>query len=205
LSLGDHEETAMGVLLAAAAAFWLAGCAALPYHDTGLPAFEAGDETALLMGCDSRAAVGHLFCRFPAGTIPTGSIVVVVPPVDCGAESCATVQIWDATMRLVVDRTVQHGKTYIIVPLKSMLGEAPLAKDARGFYPVLVKWGWRDPVSGQTMQAASIGEIRIRVHDADYTPLTFDPSTATWVWKVGDRTFSATDGGRTAVEPSSQP
>lgn len=178
----------------------LASCAPALYHDSSVAAFEAGDQTALLVGCGQRAAVGHLYCRFVDGELATGSVVVVVPPVDCPAETCAVVTIWANDMRVVLERQIPKGQTYVVVPWKTLLGEQPVNANLRGFWPLLVKWAWSDPASGETLQAAAIGEIRVRVHSASYVPLAYDPSSATWRWRLDGVDYVATDKGRTAVK-----
>jgi hypothetical protein len=177
----------------------LAACGPqLQYNDPGPFPFESNDVTALLVGCGQRAAVGSLYCRFQAGTLPTGSVVVVVPPVRCAAESCATVTIWGPDAQTLVERTIPKGQTYVVIPWRSLAGEAFTAAQ-RGFYPVLVKWTWTDPQTKVELSAAAEGEIRLRVHRAEYSPLTFDPASQTWTWKTGGVTFGATELGRTAV------
>lgn len=184
----------------AIAAALLAACATPLYVDAGRNAFEAGDMTAIMSGCGSKAVVGHLFCRFAAGVPPTGELVIVVPPTACNAQSCAQVTIWAGDMHVVLERNIERGRTTLEVPWTKLLGEGPVNERQRGFWPVLVKWAWTDPASGETLQAAAIGEIRVRVHAADYTPLSYDPANATWLWTVGGVTFSATDKGRSAIK-----
>jgi len=188
-------------LLVAAILYFMSGCAPALYSDPGPFPFEAGDSTALLSGCGERAAVGHLYCRYPSGWVPTGEVVVVVPPVDCPEESCATVTIWASDLRKVVEKPIPKGKTYLSIPWKELLGTRPVETHQRGFWPVLVKWSWVDPASGVIMQAAAEGEVRLRVHLGTYSPLTYDPSAATWHWKTGGVDFTATDTGRTAIKP----
>ena len=175
-------------------------CAPAIVSDPGPFPFEANDPTALLIGCGQRAAVGHLMCRFPAGVRPSGEIVVVVPPVECGYDSCAQVTIWEPSAAKLVDRAIPAGQTYVVIPWASLVGSEKFREDQRGFYPVLVRWRWLDS-SGELMGAAAEGEIRLRVHRGDYTPLSYDPSAGTWQWKVGGVTFIATDKGRSAVKP----
>ena len=173
----------------------------LQYNDPGPFPFEANDTTALLVGCGQRAAVGSLHCRFQAGTMPAGDVVVVVPPVSCKADNCATVTVFAPDASTVVDRTVAKGQSYVVIPWRSIVGPGPYEERQRGFYPVLVKWVWTDPQTGVELAAAAEGEIRLRVHRRDYAPLTFDPATQTWTWAVGGVTFGATEKGRTAVKP----
>ncbi len=181
-------------------AFLATGCApALKYNDAGPFPFEANDVTALLVGCGQRAAVGSLYCRFQAGTQPTGELVVVVPPVSCAADSCATVTVFGPDATTVVDRSIPKGQTYVVIPWSQIVGPGPFAERQRGFYPVLVKWTWTDPQTGVELAAAAEGEVRLRVHKRDYAPLTFDPATQTWTWTVGGVTFGATEKGRAAV------
>lgn len=173
---------------------------ALNYHDPGPFPFEANDTTALLSGCGERVAVGHLYCRFQAGTPAAGSVVVVVPPVQCAAETCATVTIWGPDASVLVERTIAKGQSYVVVPWRTLLGHDTYEPNERGFYPVLVKWTWTDPTSGVELAAAAEGEIRMRVHSKEYSPLSYDPAAQTWSWSVGGVKFGATETGRTATE-----
>jgi hypothetical protein len=177
---------------------FLHACAPTLYSDPGPYAFNANDTTALLSGCGQRAAAGFLYCRFQSGTLPAGEIVVMVPPVECGAESCASVTILapDGSQALAVD--VPKGKTWIVIPWTALVGPGPFQDFQRGFYPVLVRWSWLD-ATGTVQAAMAEGEIRLRVHHATYTPLTYDPSSQTWTWSVGGVKFGATDHGRGAV------
>ncbi len=177
-----------------------AACAPTLYQDPGPFAISSGDTTAILSGCGSHVAIGALYCRFQAGTVPSGSIVVVVPPTECGAESCASITIMAPDGSLALDVSVPKGKTWIDVPWSLLVGPGPLAEFMRGFWPVLVRWSWMDD-AGVRQQAMAEGEIRVRVHQASYTPLTFDPSSQAWTWEVAGVKFGATTKGRGAVAP----
>lgn len=197
----DRLYDAIFGLIVLAALLFCARCAPATYSDPGPFPFEAGDTTALLSGCGERAAVGSLYCRYPAGWKPTGDIVVVVPPVECAAETCASVTIWASDLRKVFDGTIPKGQTHLVIPWERLLGKDPVETRQRGFWPVLVKWSWVDPSSGETLTAAAEGEIRLRVHMKEYSPLAYDPNESTWRWKTGGVDFSATDKGRAAVKP----
>lgn len=185
---------------AALVAFFQGGCApALKYNDAGPYPFEANDTTALLVGCGQRAAVGSLYCRFQAGSTPTGDVVVVVPPVSCAADTCAMVTMFGPDASVVAERNVPKGQTYVVIPWQQIVGPGAFAERQRGFYPVLVKWTWTDPQTKVELAAAAEGEIRLRIHKRDYAPLMFDPASQTWTWTVGGVTFGATEKGRTAV------
>ncbi len=183
-----------------AALAFLWGCAPAQYSDPGPFPFEADDLTALLVGCGNASPASHLYCRFPAGSEPSGEIVVVVPPTECPESSCASVAIYGPDGAKALDETVPKGKTWVVVPWRLLVGPEPFADHQRGFWPVVVKWSWVDE-TGVPMQAAVEGEIRLRVHAAHYTPLSYDPSAQTWSWSVGGVSFGATDKGRTAVKP----
>ncbi len=180
----------------------MSACApALQYNDHGPYPFEANDVTALLVGCGQKASVGSLYCRFQAGTLPAGDIVVVVPPVQCANSSCASVTVWGPDASVVTERSVAKGQTYVVIPWATLVGPGAFQERQRGFYPVLLKWSWTDPKTGVDLSAATEGEIRLRVHKREYSPLTFDPASQTWTWKTGGVTFGATEMGRTAVKP----
>ncbi len=176
----------------------LAACAPTLYHDHGPFPFSANDTTALLSGCGERVAVGHLYCRFQSGTKPSGDIVVMVPPVQCPADSCASVTILGPDGAHVLDLSVPKGKTWVTVPWVSFVGPGAFSDFQRGFWPVLVKWSWVDE-TGTVQQAMAEGEIRLRVYHSTYSPLTYDPESQSWTWEVGGVKFGATDRGRSAI------
>lgn len=181
-------------------AFCMMSCAPAVYSDPGPFAFEAEDNTALLAGCGNGAVVGHLYCQFPVDWEPTGAVTVMVPPTDCPAESCASVTIWSSELAKIVTRDVPKGQSYVTIPWAHLVGPGPVLAHLRGFWPVMVKWSWSDPASGVILQAMAEGEIRLRIHAANYTPLAYDPAEATWSWSLGGRDFTATDKGRTSIK-----
>jgi len=176
-------------------------CPALQYHDVGPFALESNDTTAILVGCGNRIPSGSLYCRMQAGTEPAGDVAVLVPPVNCAGTTCATVTVWGPDASTIVDKTVQKGQTVVVLPWRTLVGPGPMQERQRGFYPVLVRWTWTDPQTGVELSAGAEGEIRLRVHRKDYQPLTFDPSSFTWQWTLGGKTFGATEKGRTSVQP----
>lgn len=178
----------------------LSACLPAPYVDPGPFPFESNDTTALMSGCGQRAAVGSLYCRFPAGAEPVGEIVVLVPPTECGAESCASVTVWGPDAAKVLSEPIPNGKTYLRIPWRRLVGPGPFQEAQRGFWPVILTWSWLDP-SGVVLKAQAEGEIRLRVHAKPYTPLSYDPSSQTWSWSTGGVRFGATDKGRGAVLP----
>ncbi len=181
----------------------LAACLPASYVDPGPFPFASNDTTALLSGCGERAASGHLYCRFPAGSTPVGEIVVIVPPTKCGADSCATVTVWGPDASKVLSETIPQGKTYLRIPWSRLVGAGPFQEAQRGFWPVVLTWTWIDQ-SGVVLKAQTEGEVRLRVHAKEYSPLTYDPSSQTWSWSTGGVRFGATDAGRTAVMPVTQ-
>lgn len=184
-----------------AALLWLSCCAAPLYSDPGPKSVDAGDLTALLVGCGKTTPVSSLYCRLQEGTKASGSIFVYAPPTTCGLEACAIVTVYppDGSDALVF--SVPEGRSVVEVPLAKLLGPGPLTKSQRGFWPILLRWSWKDLGTGVVMQAASEGEIRIRVYGAGYSPLSYDPAQATWTWKVAGKVYTATDAGRTAAAP----
>ncbi len=178
----------------------LFACSAPLHEDPGPFAFSSNDTTAILSGCGERAAVGHLYCRFQSGTVPSGSIVVMVPPTDCAAESCSNVTIMAPDGSPALIKNIPRGKTWVEVPWSLLVGAGAFQDHQRGLWPVLVRWSWID-AAGFTQQAMAEGEIRLRVHHAAYTPLTYDPASQTWSWRVGGVSFGATTKGRGAVAP----
>lgn len=179
----------------------LVGCSVPLYSDPGPKAVDAGDMTALITGCGKTTPTASIYCRLAEGTKATGSIYVYAPPTTCGLEACAVVTVYppDGSDPLVF--SVPEGRSVVEVPLSKLLGPGPITKSQRGFWPILLRWSWKDQASGVVMQAAAEGEVRLRVYSAGYTPLSYDPAQATWTWKVGGKLYQATDAGRTAAAP----
>jgi len=176
----------------------VSACAVLPVApDAGPHAIQAEDPTAILSGCGAAANVGYLFCRLAEGWTPSGEIRVNVPPVQCGQASCASVTVFRSDGGRVVDTAIPAGVTSFAVPWTKLLGSAPIDKSARGFWPVLLKWSWLNG-DGLLEQAIVEGEIRVRVHSANYTPLGAEP--AMFMWQLGALTLRATEKGRAFVE-----
>lgn len=174
----------------------LSACAAA-VDDAGPYALEAGDPTALLSGCGEVASVGHIYCRFPEGWMPSGEIVVSFPASRCGEPVCGSVMIYGPDGARVVNRPIEPETTYAIIPWRSLVGDQPLERHRRGFWPVVARWRWLN-ADGLVEETIVEGEIRLRVHAGNYRPLGAGDA-ARWRWNVGRVTFAVTTKGRAWV------
>lgn len=175
----------------------LTACIPTVADDSGMQAVQSNDTTGILSGCDTPVSVGFLYCRFPEGWAPLGEIIVLVPDTKCGLDSCAQVIVFRPDGSRAVERSATAGQNFVIVPWRSLVGDAPLQRNRRGYWPVLVQWQWLNK-DGLIEQAAAEAEIRLRVYASAYSPLGTSPSR--WRWSHASYTIRATEKGRMSAE-----
>lgn len=139
---------------------------------------EAGDQSAIMMGCGLGHQNGVLSCRLGHQTDITQMITVTVPMVDCPGESCASVIGFQKNGNIIPLGSIPKGQVQLKFPLSKLIGDTVAEKNHGGPYRILIELDYTNKRT-EWKQAAE-GVIYIMVLDAGYHQLNCDSSNAVW-------------------------
>lgn len=182
--------------------FSLANCSGIAIVDTSpVYAAEANDATVIISGCGNQPVVGYTYCRVHEGQDTTKvGVSLMAPPVQCKTKPCVTFKVFFPQGQPAWGISVPDGATKVDVSWKDLLNVPSFVKDSQGFWQVVMEWNWVDE-NGNEHQSAALGEIRLRVLDANYTALNnvHDDKNFAWRWKNGKFNMAFSTAGRSTV------
>lgn len=164
-------------------------------------AMEANDATVIIAGCGNQPVVGYTYCRVHEGQDTTKFVVsLMAPPVKCKTKPCVTFKVFFPQGQPAWGVSVPDGATQVNVTWQQLLGAPLFVKDSQGFWQVVMEWNWLDG-NGNEHQSAALGEIRLRVLDANYTALNgvHDDKNFGWHWASGAYHLAFSTAGRATV------
>lgn len=167
-----------------------------------MAAVEANDTTAIIEGCGNQPIAGYTYCRRRDGS-PTESVVsFIVPPVDCGLDSCVNIKVYRPDSEIALGLNIPKGQTRLDVPWKMIVGRNQFTLGDRGFWPVIYQITYLDE-KGRDKLLVVEGEIRLRVYSKDYLPLheSLDDPAFKWEFIESSTKIKMTTSGRTYVAP----
>jgi len=167
-------------LILCAVAFLLVGCGAKNLPDAidfSMTAYEAGDLSAVLEGCNQGVRNGYLFCRMPEGADQSTIITLHFPKVSCKRTNCIEYQVVMPSGELGHGLGIGAGETKNSVRLSQITGKSgPISKDHAGEYRLLVKVWFL--VEDEEMSTRADAVLRLFVVDRKYQGLVCnDPET----------------------------
>lgn len=194
------------LLLAAVLLF--TNCSGISVIDgSPLYAMEANDMTVIISGCGNQPVAGYTYCRVHEGQDTTAlSVSLIAPPIVCKTKPCVTFKVFNPEGVVVYGNSVPDGQTQLDISWAVLTGTAAFAKGYAGFWQVILEFNWVD-TGGNEHQAAALGEIRLRVLDANYVSLSnvHEDKSFAWQWSSGAYHMAFTTKGRSSVYGGATP
>lgn len=163
----------------------LIGCDDIPdAFDMSMSAMDGGDKTVVFHGCHGGYTHGYLFCRFTDGAMPTQSLRLTFPKVNCSRKSCIEYRFFrkDGTPGVVAG--VPKGETEARIALSDIVGtEGPMGHEENGEYLVQVRVWFYDKHKTEHHMMGE-GLVRILILTPGYIPLGCASPEMGWITEI---------------------